>query len=787
MGGPISEPHLHRNPDYAFLAAPVTSGVVQAVVRQSIQTMNRTLHRTPKTRLAIACSSICVAVGLHAQTADPASTPTTPTGAATDEIIVLSPFLVNSAKDSGYRAGNSVSATRVDTPIQDLPFTISALTQEFISDINQNDLLGTLRYAAGVSGASSDFTGGNAQYVIDGFPQYPLRNGMPGGFQNADTVNIERVEIVQGPASLLYGAISPGGTVNYITKTAQSKTFADITLQGGSYSFYRGQIDLNQPLVDKKLLFRFNGEYQNLFQWIKPYQSRDFEIAPTVTWVTTKDSSLTLTYEWFHRRESPQSFKKIDVLDPNTFQDLGVNVIYPSPLPHSFNFLSNNDWRRSDQEVLNADENVGLGEHWSLKASYQWQRTRVDELYTGVSNLVANPDGTVPLERRRVRYQLDRNQDNTYQLDLAGKYDFGFMKWKPTFGIYSDTGYQYEIQRTADPSQYPPAWNLYDPSTWDYNTFFTPGQLPLGYEFGIRSSNLGYYTAETFSFFQDRLTAVGGVRYSIAKSQTVENPVFGPVVDDPVFRSTVTTPQFGAGYKLLPDVMLYASYSESFQPQAFGLFTNDVPSGPAKPLIGKGYEAGIKTELMGGRLSTTLSVFDIVNTNLVQTLNGTFDPVTGVATTTTVQIGEARSRGATFEMTYSPYDNWQIFASATFDHAYISKNPEDPTQVGDPLQYSTRRLASLWARYNFTGALKGFYIAGGPNYTGPKSFAGPGNPLMISGYTLWNALLAYDGTWRHYRFSIKLNLDNIGNVYYDNSNYDRGLPRRAVLSVTQHF
>ena len=187
------------------------------------------------------------------------------------------------------------------------------------------------------------------------------------------------------------------------------------------------------------------------------------------------------------------------------------------------------------------------------------------------------------------------------------------------------------------------------------------------------------------------------------------------------------------GFKILPDVLLYASYSESFQPQAFGLFTNDVPSGSAKPIVGKGTEVGIKTDLMNGRISTTIALFDITETNLVQTLNGTFDPVTGVATTTTVQIGEAESHGATVEITYSPTNNFQIYASATFDNAFLSKNPQDPTQVGDPLQYSTRRLASLWARYNFTGALKGFYVAGGPNYTGPKSFAGPGNPLMILG------------------------------------------------------
>lgn len=720
---------------------------------------------------------------LHAQTE---TTNATARPAAGDEVI-LNPFVVSGDKDNGYQASNSVSATRVAIPIQDLPFTISALTQQFLSDVNQNDLLGALRYAPGVSGASSDFTGGNAQYVVNGFPQYPLRNGLLSSVNIADTVNIERVEVVHGPASLLYGAIQPGGTVNYITKTPRANPFADLTVQAGSYNFYRFEADINQPLIKDDLLFRFNGEYQNLFQWIRPYRSRDFELAPTVTWKTSKNSELTVSYEWFRRRESPQNFKKIDVLDPNTFDDLGVNVIYPHPLPNSFNFLSNRDWRRTDQEMLDLAESVRLGDHWFAKGLFEWTQGRVDELYTGVSNLVANPDGTVPLLARRVRYQLDRNRGHTFQLDLAGDYDFGFMKWKPLFGLHLDSQYQYEIQRTADPSQYPPAWNLYDPSTWDYNANVPANALPLGYEYGIRSSDQGFYAVQSLTFFQDRLNVIGGVRYSIARSQQEDNPIFGPEGWEPQFRSTTTTPQIGAGYKIVPGLMAYGSYSESFQPQPFGLFTNDVPSGPAKPLIGKGYEAGVKTELLEGRLSGTIGLFDITNTNIIQTVQGAFNPVTGVATTSSIQADEAKSRGATVEIFYSPVKNWQIYATASWDHAYISKNPEDPSLVGTPLQYSTRHLASLWVRHDFSGGWKGFYIAGGPNYTGPKSFLGGSNPVFIKGYTLWNALVAYDGKIGEHRYTAKVNVDNIGDIYYDNSNYDRGLPRRVVGSVTLHY
>ena len=196
----------------------------------------------------IACLGIFAAVIARAQ-ADSSSTSSS-SNASSQQPIELNPFQVTSDADKGYRAGNSVSATLIETPIKDLPFTISAFTQQFISDINQNDLLGTIRYAPGVSGASSDFTGGNAQYVIDGFPQYPLRNGIPGAYYIADTANIDRVEVVQGPASLLYGAISPGGTVNYITKTAQANPFADITVEAGNHqAFQLGLFRRHAPLT----------------------------------------------------------------------------------------------------------------------------------------------------------------------------------------------------------------------------------------------------------------------------------------------------------------------------------------------------------------------------------------------------------------------------------------------------------------------------------------------------------------------------------------------------------
>src|SRR5258708_9090564 len=121
-----------------------------------------------------------------------------------DETLQLSVFQVSTAKDKGYRAGNSVSATRIDTPIKDLPFAVNAFTQQFITDTGARDLFDVVQYAPGVTSGGREFNAGNAVYTIRGFDQKPQHNGFAGDAY-VDTVAIERVEVVKGPASVLYG------------------------------------------------------------------------------------------------------------------------------------------------------------------------------------------------------------------------------------------------------------------------------------------------------------------------------------------------------------------------------------------------------------------------------------------------------------------------------------------------------------------------------------------------------------------------------------------------------
>src|SRR3954463_10613193 len=193
---------------------------------------------SPKLRHAFAVASALAALTVRAQSNNPSAQAT-----ASDDVVKLSEFQVTTSADKGYRAGNSVSATRIDTPIKDLPFAISAFTQQFITDIGARDLFDVVQYAPGVTSSGREFNAGNAVYTIRGFDQSPQHNGFVGEAY-VDTATVERVEVVKGPASVLYGQVAPGGTVNYITKRAQPKPFTSVNLQAGNYDFFRGTIDV---------------------------------------------------------------------------------------------------------------------------------------------------------------------------------------------------------------------------------------------------------------------------------------------------------------------------------------------------------------------------------------------------------------------------------------------------------------------------------------------------------------------------------------------------------------
>lgn len=178
----------------------------------------------------------------------------------------VSPFDVSTHLDNGYRASNSVSGSRFDAPIRALPFAIQAFTESFIDDQKPRNIFDIARYSPGVTYRSNDFNEGNANLAIRGFAV----SATPGnvqilhdGFHGPsifDFTNVSRVEVVKGPASFLYGQVAPGGIVNVITKSPQSRFAATADATYGSFGQYRFDADLTGPATEK-LFYRIATSY----------------------------------------------------------------------------------------------------------------------------------------------------------------------------------------------------------------------------------------------------------------------------------------------------------------------------------------------------------------------------------------------------------------------------------------------------------------------------------------------------------------------------------------------
>ncbi|MDP3069228.1 MAG: TonB-dependent receptor [Opitutaceae bacterium] len=786
------------------------------------------MQTLPNLRRAAFAALALAALAARAQTNAPASS----------DVIRLSEFQVSTTADKGYRAGNSVSATRIDTPIKELPFAISAFTSQFIADIGARDLFDVVQYAPGVTSAGREFNGGNAVYNIRGFDQAPQHNGFVGeGY--VDTVSVDRVEVVKGPSSLLYGQVAPGGTVNYITKRPGARSFTTVGAQIGTHDFWRTTLDVNQPLVGKTLLFRFNGSFENGLEFITPGKQRTTVLAPVITWRITDRVALTVDYQWFSRRETPPSAHikpniEIVGLPPasgllsatgiliNSLDNTDPGFLSAYPFSRKFNYVSNNDHRFSDYESVNAELTAKVSDEWSARANFNWNKNRTAHKLTGLgavsitvptsyypagatlpisaanylvaarayaADLLVNPNLALNAPQaqlpRRKRLQESFGHGKTSQVEFAGNYTLADVKLKPLLGAFHNESSGYGRLRQSPTAQFFPAWDIKNPATWDYNTDFDPVTLAFSTNNRTVNRNSAGYAVINASLLSNRLSAVLGARYNKASSST--DNFLNPATSLSKVTNKKTTPQLGLGWKVSSDLMFYGSYSESFVLNTAALLRENVPIGAAKPTTSKGYELGMKTDFLNGRVSSTIAVFQIDQLDRVLRFNSF--SATGVTVTNSLQGTLDRTKGIEAEVTWSPADNWQIYVSGAINDVRVTRVPRGmEAYLGAHPEATVKALANIWTRYSFTtGGLKGLWIGGGFNHTGKKAQRTNNPKLFLPAETLWNSAVGYDWKWEGRPVTAAINWQNMADIEYFPANQQRGLPSRAVLSLTTKY
>jgi iron complex outermembrane receptor protein len=743
---------------------------------------------------------------LAAQEAAPDKAP----AVAPDSVVSLSAFTVSAAMDKGYQAGNSVSATRIDTPIKDLPFAVGAFTEQFLADIGTRDLTDVLKFAPSVTSGSEGFSSGNAFVMVRGFQSVPQRNGFYSPLY-VDGSLIQRVEVVKGPASLFYGQIAPGGVVNYITKRAQEKSFGSASFQLGSYDYARTQIDVNQPVIGDRVFLRFNTAWENLERYVDKVNGDILVMNPNLTTKVTQNSTLNLDYQWYRRNETPQALMRQSILIP--FANFNYFGHYAIP-DRRYNASSIYDFKKTDVETFTADYEIRHNEHWNTRLVFDWNKSMQKMKQTGRGDITVTLPASflagVPTDFksasiylndhlpadlstlatgsqvfRRMRYEANYTQRRTFQAETAGKVQFGGVTWKPLVGYQRNTGLTQLYQSQLPQAQWAPAWNIFDRRTW-VDVDSPVATWPLTNNTFGEFENLGAYSANQLSLLDDRLILVGGLRWSKAKASTVNRLTSSP---SPQFETKRTTPQLGAGYKLRRDLMLYASYSESFTAANALLQTRNVADRLAEPFLGSGYEAGIKADFLGGRISGNLAYF------LNRQKNYIFSYVevssTGQTLTTQIQSGNiVESEGVELELTFSPTNYWQVYLGASTAPAKYTavSSPDVKYLLGTAPQYTARDRANLWSRYNFqTPAAKGLWIAGGFNYTGKKAEISNNPWLFLPAQTVFDAVVGYDWKASGRPWSAKLTWKNLTNEDEIQTVRERGEPSRLIAELGVRF
>ena len=734
----------------------------------------------------------------------------------------VSPFDVSTRLDKGYRASNSVSGSRFDTPIRDLPFAIQAFTNSFIKDQKPVNIFDVARYSPGVTYRSNDFNEGNANLAIRGFAVSStpgniqiLRDGFHGP-SIFDFTNISRVEVVKGPASFLYGQVAPGGIVNIITKSPQPQFAASADATYGSYGQYRFDADLTGP-ASKTLFYRFATSYDHDIHYWDPYDAHSWDISPSLLWQPSERVSLSLRYEKFRKVEEPQLMQKPGYGRQNgvvpTPSDPNLQGVDVPGLPDNWNSMSYADFRHSDTNGLGAWIDFKADDHWNLRTGYSRQDYEVDALFSGNLGMA---DNTTFLQGRRFRRQTYTNRGDTYEAEAVGKYKFGRTSLRLLLGAqYIDRSFDNQAGQApndpalgSDPTASPlPLWDLRDPSTW--NRVVTIPLSALTASPADHTTNYvdkSVYVGTTFGFFDDRLLVLAGWRLTATESRLIDHLTNRP---DLKFTESAVTPQYGVLYKLTPGLSAFASYAESFVPGSQILFNPDGTTTPAAPTEGQGYDIGLKTDLLDGRVSGTLTFFDVRNKNIVNDLAQTTSA--GSVVIFNVQSGEQRSRGVELDTTITVTDNWQLYLSYSYmdarivefsgsDAAILAQDPSTLDAAGQanyknvkllhdaPLQMSAPHLANLWTRYNFTqGILSGAYVGGGVNFVYDQTILPDGPRSSRQTYTLLNALVGYSWEWLGHRMSGDLMGKNLADEHYRPSQSTRGRPREFLLTVTARF
>ena len=650
---------------------------------------------------------------------------------ATDDTIQLT---VTGTRDEGYNPSTAITGTRIEAPLEDLPLTIQVIPREVIEDRQVVHLQELADNVPGVEPLSG-YGGLSANdYFIRGFSAgESFRNGFRDFtfISPRDVANVERVEFLRGPASVLYGGgFNFSGAVNTVTKRPLADPQYNVSATVGSDDFYRPTIDVTGPITeDESLLYRLNIAYENSGSFRDFNENESLFVAPVLTWEIGPDTTLTTEFEY-------QNYNY--VFDRGFFPS---DVAFDLPISR---FLGEPDFSNAefDSYYFGYDFEHRFSEQWKIRQGFGGLISAggINEVTLGnFSDPFVEADGRT---LTRIANETDERQENySLQTEVVGEFNTGSIEHNVLFGVeYSDYQFAYDFFEAAlDPI------DIFDPV---YGAI--PGEFSPSFAEEYGTTTTGLYAQDLIYFTPNIIALVGG-RFDFSDS-SYRDRFTGETLSET--SETNFSPRLGLVYKPFEDTSLYASWANSFIPTTFGGRSR---TGSAfEPERGEQFEIGVKQSFLDNRLSATLALYNLTRQNVTTT-----DPVDP---NFSIQTGAQTSRGVELDISGEILPGWNMIATYAHTDAFVSADNDIP--VGDRLAGIPRNTASLWTTYEVQdGELQGLGVGLGLVWAGKREAQLPNNDVELPSYFRTDASLFY----RRDSYEAALSIKNLFNQEYYNT------------------
>lgn len=645
-----------------------------------------------------------------------------------------------------YVANRSMTATKTDTPIIETPQSITIVTQQQMLEQGAYTLQDSLNYTTGVTAGAYGLDNRGDWMLIRGVEHTQLYDGLRTHIQTYDIPRpdpffLERVEVLRGPGSVLFGQGSVGGTVNVVSKRPQAETSRILNVQYGMYDRKQIGIDLTGKVDEAgELLYRFVGLAKDTGTQVDYTDNNRYQIAPSLLWKPSDRTSLFVQLNL----QKDKTEGATSAFPPHS----GTVIANPNgkiPLKR-FNGEPGIDHTYLDNQDINWQFEHAFNDTWTVRQNGRFSNVKYDHVSI-YPNIFLGVGGFTGAAVTRSSY-VNLARTRTFSLDnhLQAKFDIANTNHTLIGGV---DYFRSKIDERNGFNNITTPFNLYNPVYGNYN----PSELAVASDQPDNTTDqIGFYIQDQMKLGKHWAFTAGLRRDETNKST---EGVSGEQTD------YATTGRVGVVYLADNGLAPYASYTESFTP----VIGNNFFGEPYKPMEGKQKEVGLRYQPEDSNSMYTFSYFDLE-------LKNALSPDPGGNPLNQVQAGQTNSRGFELEALANLTDNIDLIANYTYTKARRNNGLRDPD--GSPTR-DTRiaevrdNTASVWATYRFSIAdIPGFKVGAGVRYLSDNK--DETSTLELPSVTLFDAMLSYENKdWR-----AAINGTNLGDKVYFATCLSRG-------------